>query len=438
MRRFVLQSLLILLLCVIFPQITSAANERCCIKDDQNAPSRIACRVKPANQECTSGERDIVCATFYVSHVTNPCTVAVNESRFSQNNLDTTQSDVERATIQPRLQIPIGPNFQFSKILTKTEEIAEQNVTYAYIPYLADYFSMVYKYLIGAAGVLAGIMITIGGFQWLIARGDGGKITQAQSRIKNALLGLVLALGSYTILYLVNPDLVTFKNLRIKLVDEEPLTTDDSPEEIEEGPVALDQSVSFSRGYGCNKAGIQTSAEGLVNVPTCIGPNHCVWFVNRALSIAGCSVNHSNVAHGPTLKQALLRTGWQQHGGNLRENLDKMKNVAVIRRKAHYALVIRTGNGNSPSNFICYESNYTELAQKIMRQYGGPNCTINSRGRECEACEKFKFEGPSPDTSGGYWAKKYTRRYGNNSKNQAFIKWKGLCGTSDEFFVLSE
>jgi hypothetical protein len=86
---------------------------------------------------------------------------------------------------------------------------------------MAEYFAMLYKYLIGVAGVMAGVIIVIAGFQWLLAAGDAGKIKHAKERISGALIGLILVLGSYTVLYTINPDLVTFKNLKIKLVQYE-------------------------------------------------------------------------------------------------------------------------------------------------------------------------------------------------------------------------
>lgn len=157
-------------------------------------------------------------------------------TRAAENPEPTTLNSVE-----PKLQIPIAPNFQFSKILTGEETDAGGTTTYAYIPYLAEYFSMIYKYLIGAAGILAGIMITIGGVQWLLAAGEAPKIAAAKKRITDALIGLVLVLGSYTVLYSINPDLVTFKNLKVKLVDYEEtddLESETTPDEIGDAGIA--------------------------------------------------------------------------------------------------------------------------------------------------------------------------------------------------------
>ncbi|MEK7097629.1 MAG: pilin [Patescibacteria group bacterium] len=78
----------------------------------------------------------------------------------------------------------------------------------------------IYKYAIGVVGILATIVMMIGGFMWLIAGGNQSKISEAQEWIKASLTGLVLALGSYMILATINPALVTFKKLDIKTIYE--------------------------------------------------------------------------------------------------------------------------------------------------------------------------------------------------------------------------
>jgi hypothetical protein len=61
-------------------------------------------------------------------------------------------------------------------------------------------------------------MIVIAGFEWLTAAGDSGKIKHAREKITNALIGLVLALGSYTILNTINPALLSLQLHPIKMV----------------------------------------------------------------------------------------------------------------------------------------------------------------------------------------------------------------------------
>lgn len=78
---------------------------------------------------------------------------------------------------------------------------------------LSQYISVVYSFLISIAGVVASVMMIVGGFQYLTSAGDAGKIGAAKSRMSNALMGLLLALGAYTILRTINKDLVNLKPL---------------------------------------------------------------------------------------------------------------------------------------------------------------------------------------------------------------------------------
>ncbi len=70
---------------------------------------------------------------------------------------------------------------------------------------LSDYLNGMYQLLVGVAGVLAVIMIMWGGIEYMSTDAIGGK-EEAKGRINNALLGLMLALGSYLILKTINTD----------------------------------------------------------------------------------------------------------------------------------------------------------------------------------------------------------------------------------------
>ncbi|HEY4496044.1 MAG TPA: hypothetical protein VJC04_01665 [Candidatus Paceibacterota bacterium] len=71
------------------------------------------------------------------------------------------------------------------------------------------YIKGAFNLAIGVAAVLAIIMIVIGGIQYMSTESIGGK-GAGLKRIKDAVLGLLLALGSYVILLTINPALVNF------------------------------------------------------------------------------------------------------------------------------------------------------------------------------------------------------------------------------------
>ncbi|TSC61689.1 MAG: Uncharacterized protein G01um101448_206 [Parcubacteria group bacterium Gr01-1014_48] len=71
------------------------------------------------------------------------------------------------------------------------------------------YVPLAFNIAIGIAGVLAVIMLIIGGLQYMSTDAISGK-SEAKSRITAALGGLLLALAAFIILQQINPNLVNF------------------------------------------------------------------------------------------------------------------------------------------------------------------------------------------------------------------------------------
>ena len=86
------------------------------------------------------------------------------------------------------------------------------------VPFIAEYIAAIYKYAIGIVGILAVVVMMWGGVRWMTAGGNASGIGEARSWITAALTGLVLILGSYTILYFINPDLTNLKFIEIKTI----------------------------------------------------------------------------------------------------------------------------------------------------------------------------------------------------------------------------
>ena len=92
--------------------------------------------------------------------------------------------------------------------------------------YLGLYIEAVYNFLIPVAGLLAVLMLMIGGLQWMLARGDSGRVGKAKDRIKNAVTGLVLLLGAYTMAAFVDPSTVYYDPLSLRGIDPEKYVED--------------------------------------------------------------------------------------------------------------------------------------------------------------------------------------------------------------------
>ncbi|MBI2483871.1 hypothetical protein HYV71_01660 [Candidatus Uhrbacteria bacterium] len=85
---------------------------------------------------------------------------------------------------------------------------------------LPNYITGVYKWMVGVVAILAVIALMVGGVIWILAGGSKGRIDQAKKTITNAIVGLLLALGSYLFLWTISPNLVQFRPLDIAQVAE--------------------------------------------------------------------------------------------------------------------------------------------------------------------------------------------------------------------------
>lgn len=64
---------------------------------------------------------------------------------------------------------------------------------------LRDIVNNFIRVLLGFLGLIAVIIILVGGFQWMTAMGDDKKIDGAKGLIKAGLIGLVIILAAYSI-----------------------------------------------------------------------------------------------------------------------------------------------------------------------------------------------------------------------------------------------
>jgi len=109
----------------------------------------------------------------------------------------------------PNLSVQI-PGLTFSKVL-------QQN-GYLYVNTIGEYIGAVYRYALGAASIIAIVMIMVGGVQYVMGGADPEMVGAAKTRITNAVTGLILILSAYVILVTVNPALVTFSALKVQSV----------------------------------------------------------------------------------------------------------------------------------------------------------------------------------------------------------------------------
>lgn len=157
----------------------------------------------PTEQECTNRNGYNVRATYASDQQTvngDKCTPASSGSKAAQQ---------AKKPLLPQLQVSI-PGFKgFSQVLCDDEHPDCST------PWLAEYIRGLYDYGLIIIGLASVIMIMIGGVMWLTARGNREQIGSAQAYIKGSVLGITLAVCSYIILFLLNPNLTVLSPLSV-------------------------------------------------------------------------------------------------------------------------------------------------------------------------------------------------------------------------------
>lgn len=317
------------------------------------------------------------------------------------------------------IPLPPKPKFQFTPIIPETkiniptlkpftkEDITfseEDGKRYINIPFIGKYVAAVYTYLVSIVGIWVVVLIANAGLVWIQAGGNSEKITDAKDRIVHALTGLLLVLGSYTFLYLINPELVKFKALKILFIEREefslPTEADSSDDpylggkEKRFGPV--------SSGKGCSAEEIAKAATELAGQMICQGPCHCADIASRILRMAGCSIQGSGGA-GALREQLKDKYGWIEHPvSEFRDDYTKTP-VGVLTYGNHHA-AISIGGGklveSSTNIWKCWKNEAavkecvpllkkgnTEEAKKSFDE-----CAI--RNKECPSNVSASFETP--------------------------------------------
>jgi hypothetical protein len=133
----------------------------------------------------------------------------------------TLADEPESLEFKPQIPIP-GSEFDGSTTTVGTSKTAPneagREVTTMYSTLLPRYIKAIYNYGIGIAAFLALAMIVAGGIIWLTSAGASEKISTAKSMISSSIIGLVLLLGTYTLLQIVNPALLNFKPIETEYI----------------------------------------------------------------------------------------------------------------------------------------------------------------------------------------------------------------------------
>lgn len=174
------------------------------------------------------------------------------------------------------LQIPVPDSKNPSKYLDTIKLCNEDG---SQCNGIANYFGGLFIWLVRAVAVLAAVVLMVGGVEWMTARGNSGQTEKAQKTISNAIVGLILTLSSYMILFLINPALTRWVPLSLAPVT--PITI-----EVE---LVHGTTLNIAVGNGnCSPETVAATAQQYAEAKACTGGYHCAWFVSKVLKEAGC------------------------------------------------------------------------------------------------------------------------------------------------------
>ena len=86
------------------------------------------------------------------------------------------------------------------------------------IPWIAQYIQAWYKYALVIGSILAVVSFIVGGAMYIFGGMSQSMVTRAKELIIGSLSGLLLLLGSYTLLHTINPNLVDLTPIEIPVL----------------------------------------------------------------------------------------------------------------------------------------------------------------------------------------------------------------------------
>ena len=190
------------------------------------------------------------------------------------------------------------------------------------------YMNIMIKLLIGIAAVLAVLMIVIGGLEYMTSELMNTK-EQGRERINNAILGLVIALGSWALLNTLNPKLLDvcldkLPEAKITIMDEGAESPEDAAQDdasAPTGPAPLcPEGIQRTRSgmFACGS--IAQKLDGMIDAARSAGLNitgggYRTVEAQRALRIKNCGGNETD--RSATCRPPTAIPGASRHNNGL-------------------------------------------------------------------------------------------------------------------------
>ncbi len=174
----------------------------------------------------------------FLDHITNDnCNPKAEVPPPANTQLDTIISEINAK--KPKLEINF-PGLNFSNSIIKSDGTG----TYVFIPWLAQFISALYKFGVGITSIIAVIIIILQGVKIIISGGGENK-AEGYKKITHSLIGLLIAWGSFAILYNINPNLIEFNALKVKVAEKQDLPNFDEIQQTTDETIAPEDATEI-------------------------------------------------------------------------------------------------------------------------------------------------------------------------------------------------
>ena len=167
---------------------------------------------------------------------------------------------------------------------------------------IGSYFSEMYQLGVGIATALAVLMVIWGGVEYVTTDAIGGK-EEGKQKVQNAILGLLLALGSYLILQTINPKLLE-TNLTIDKIDTAGIT-------VKTGALPVTTAASTNAWSGWNQTKQDNLDAAWALIDAGVDPNNLPQNLKDAYNEAV-----ANQANQDAINNQTAAKGFSSGGGN--------------------------------------------------------------------------------------------------------------------------
>lgn len=199
---------------------TLVNGDRCCLGKIGEDPTTCLYSVG-ATEDCKAG--DVLVNSGCIEQVNNKVHPACSATQKATKPVSPDFSDIkdDLAVGKPVLSINI-PNLKFSDVVSNTED----GKTFLYVPFIGEYLSAAYKVALVVISIVAVAMIIVTGIKITVMGGEAK--VEGFKRIGQILVGLFIGWGSFTILSIVNPNLVNFQALKVQYTESQEIVFGDN------------------------------------------------------------------------------------------------------------------------------------------------------------------------------------------------------------------